>query len=82
MTPATINRYLGNIRAVLNVAQEWGHIQVVPKFRMVKQPKKLPNYVTAEHFQRSTITVTWPRPRLVCLMTLLIGGEDLWQWPR
>jgi integrase len=50
VSPATINKELRHLRAVLNVAREWGHLPTVPKFRMEKVPRKLPTYVTGDHF--------------------------------
>jgi integrase len=50
VSPATINKELRHIKAALRVAQDWGYLTVVPKVRMLKEPKKLPRYVTPEHF--------------------------------
>jgi integrase len=47
---ATVNKELRHLRAVLAVAREWGHMPVAPKFRMLKEPVKLPNYVTGDDF--------------------------------
>jgi integrase len=32
------------------VAHDWGYLPAVPKFRMEREPGKLPTYVTGEHF--------------------------------
>ena len=50
VSPATINKELRHLRSVLRVAEEWGHLKTMPKFRMEKVPQKLPTYVTGEHF--------------------------------
>lgn len=50
VSPATINKDLRHIKAALRVAHDWGYLPEVPKIRMVKQPQKLPTYVTPEHF--------------------------------
>jgi integrase len=50
VSPATINKDLRHIKAALRIAQEWGYLPDVPKIRMVKEPQKLPTYVTPEHF--------------------------------
>ena len=50
VSPATINKELRHIKAVLRVANEWGYLPAVPKVRMLKEPKKLVRYVTPEHF--------------------------------
>jgi integrase len=50
VSPATINKDLRHIKAALRIANEWGYLPTVPKIRMVKEPQKLPTYVTAEHF--------------------------------
>jgi integrase len=46
----TINHDLRHIKAALAVAREWGYMPSLPKFRMEKAPKKLPTYVTGDHF--------------------------------
>src|SRR5438045_282633 len=48
--PATINKDLRHIKAALRLAREWNYLPEVPKIRMVKEPQKLPTYVTPEHF--------------------------------
>ncbi|MCH8045244.1 MAG: tyrosine-type recombinase/integrase [Planctomycetes bacterium] len=50
VSPATVNKELRHIKAVLRVAHEWGYLAKVPRFRMVREPEKLVRYVTGEHF--------------------------------
>lgn len=50
VSPATIDKELRHLKAVLRVASEWGYLPMLPRVRMVKEPSKLPRYVTAEHF--------------------------------
>ena len=50
VSPATVNKELRHLRAVLRVAHEWGYLPTIPKVRMVKEPEKLIRYVTPEHF--------------------------------
>lgn len=50
VSPTTVNCDLRNLKAALNVAHEWGMIDSVPKIRLLKEPKKLPTFVSAEHF--------------------------------
>ncbi len=52
VSPATINKDLRHLRAALAVAEEWGYIVAMPKFRMEKTPKKMPTYISGEHFAR------------------------------
>lgn len=47
---ATINKELRHVKAVLNIAHEWGYLPKLPKVRMMKEPKRLVRYVTPEHF--------------------------------
>lgn len=47
---ATINKEHRHLKAALRKARERGYLPVVPTFRMLKEPKKLPLYVTPEHF--------------------------------
>jgi len=46
---ATVNKELRHLKAALRKAREWGYLPVVPTFHMLKEPKKLPLYVTPEH---------------------------------
>ncbi len=50
LSPATVNKYLRHLRAVLTVAKEWGYLKERPRFRMVKEKKKLISFITGEHF--------------------------------
>jgi integrase len=50
VSPASVNHDLRHIKAALRVAKEWGYLPEVPKVRMEKAPKKLPTYVTGDHF--------------------------------
>jgi hypothetical protein len=47
---ATINKELRHLRAALSTAKEWGYLPKVPKFRMIREPKYLPTYVTGDDF--------------------------------
>jgi integrase len=51
ISPATINKDLRHIRAALRIAKEWKLLPEMPTIKMVKEPEKIPRYVTAEHFQ-------------------------------
>jgi integrase len=50
VSPATINKELRHLRAAFGVAIEWDYVADLPRFRMEKVPKKLPTYITGEHF--------------------------------
>lgn len=50
LSPASVNKDLRHVKAALAVTFEWGYLPAVPKFRMEKAPRKLPTYVTGEHF--------------------------------
>ena len=48
---ATVNRELRHIRAALHVAcDEYKYLPEVPKVKMLKEPQKIPRFVTEEHF--------------------------------
>lgn len=51
VSPYTVKKELGAIRAALNVAKDWGYIHEVPKFRRVKVPEAMPRPITQEHFE-------------------------------
>ena len=64
MSAHTINKILRHLKAVFTIALDWGYIQKMPKFRMEKAVKELPNYVTAEHFTmmyEACNTATFPK---------------------
>jgi integrase len=50
ISPATINKDLRHIRAALRMAHEWGYVPKLPRIRLLKEPEKIPRYVTVEHF--------------------------------
>lgn len=50
VSPATINKDLRHIKAALRKAHEWGYLTTVPRIHMVREPVKLPRFVTPEHF--------------------------------
>ena len=52
VSPATVNKELRHIRAALRIAHEWGYLAHAPRVRMLKEPKKLPRYVTPEDFAK------------------------------
>jgi integrase len=50
VSPATVNKDLRHLRAVLRRAHSWGYLPRVPDFTFEKEAKKLPTYVAADHF--------------------------------
>ncbi len=50
VSPATVNKELRHLRAVLGVAVDWEYLPKVPKFKMLKEPEKLVQYITPEDF--------------------------------
>jgi integrase len=50
VSPASVNADLRQLKAALKKAKKWGYIKEVPDFAMEKVVKKLPTYVTGEHF--------------------------------
>jgi integrase len=49
---ATINKELRHLRAVVRKAARWGYLTKVPEIEFLKEPGKLPTYVTPEHFAK------------------------------
>lgn len=47
---ATVNKDLRHIKAALRVAHDWSFLPVVPKFRFLKEPGKLPTYISPTDF--------------------------------
>jgi integrase len=50
VSPATVNKDLRHLKAALAVAEEWGYLDRAPKVRMERAGRKLPRYVTGDHF--------------------------------
>ena len=50
LSPATVNKDLRYIKAMMRIAHDWGLVATVPKLRFLKQPQKLPTYAPPEHF--------------------------------
>ena len=51
VSPATINKDLRHLKVALRKALEWNYLHTMPKIRMVREPEKLPRFVTAEHVE-------------------------------
>lgn len=50
ISPATVNRQLRHLKAVMRIAKDWKYLTEVPKFRMLREPGKLVRFITPEHF--------------------------------
>ena len=50
LSPASVNKELRHIRAVLRIANEWKCLPEIPRVRMLKEPGKLVTFVSGEHF--------------------------------
>lgn len=51
ISPATVNKDPRHLKVALRKAHEWAYIYTVPRIQMVREPQKLPQFVTAEHFE-------------------------------
>jgi integrase len=63
ISPATVNKDLRHIKAALNMAEEWGYLHRRLRFRMEREPKKIPTYVPPEHFAKlyqAADAMRWP----------------------
>lgn len=50
VSPATINKELRCLKAVLRIAHEWELLAKIPKITMLREPQKIPPNITTEHF--------------------------------
>ena len=50
VSPATVNKELRCLRAMLRKAYRWNYLSAIPDFVFLKEPGKLATYVTPEHF--------------------------------
>jgi len=63
VSPATVNKELRTLRAVIRKAHKWGYLPNVPEIEFLSEPCKLPTYVTPEHFAKlyqSAGAARWP----------------------
>ncbi len=51
ISPATVNRELRHLKAVLRIAHDWGYLAKVPKIRFVREAEEIGPVVSPEHFQ-------------------------------
>ncbi len=49
-SPSSINKDLRMVKAALRNAYKWGYLKAVPEFEFERESKKLPQYVTPDHF--------------------------------
>jgi integrase len=50
LSPATLNKDLRHLRAILRRAYKWRYIDRAPDFTFEREPKRLPCYVAPDHF--------------------------------
>ncbi len=79
VSPYTVKKELSSIRAVLNVAHDWGLLPNVPKFRKVKVPDAMPRPIAPDHFEAIYAACdVADDARRVCRIRLLTGGGRCW----
>lgn len=52
VSPATVNRELALLRHLLVLAQEWGHVERVPRIRLEREPEGRLRFLTEEEIAR------------------------------
>lgn len=50
VSPATVNKDLRHVKGALRMAVDWEYLDKVSRFKMLREPQKLPKYVDSEHF--------------------------------
>ena len=70
LAPASVNRRMSDLRAILRKAQRWGVLKEVPRFDACKLPAHRDRYLSDEEFER--IRRECP-PHLQTLVTFLAG---------
>jgi integrase len=50
ISPASVNKELRHLRAILKKAHKWGYLPTMPDFQFEKEPRKLPRYIAPDHF--------------------------------
>jgi integrase len=52
ISPASVNKELRTLKAILRKAHKWGYLPSVPDFQFEREPQRLPTFVTPEHFAK------------------------------
>jgi integrase len=52
VSASTVNKELRHLKAALRCAHDWGHLDTVPKIKMLKEPKRVAQYMPPEDFER------------------------------
>jgi integrase len=63
VSPATVNKELRHLRAMVRKAHRWGYLPRVPEIEFLREPGKLATYVTPEHFAKmyeGCDSMRWP----------------------
>ncbi len=78
-SPKSVNNYLTTLRKMLSVAQEWGVISVVPKFKWLRVPPSDFDFLTFDEADRLVAAAEeeWRTMIVVALKTGLRQGELL-----
>src|SRR5208337_249625 len=50
VSPATLNKELRHLKAILRKAKKWKYLPEMPDFEFEREPVKLATYVTPDHF--------------------------------
>jgi integrase len=75
VSPATINKELRHLRAVFNIAEDWGLLGKAPKVRMKREPERDPEFVDDAMFDKLyTACATMERP-----MGANYSPQEWWQ---
>ena len=81
----TINRELSILRAMLQKAKEWGHLENIPKFSKLKEPPGRIRYLTQNEAKKLIEVCSNEQTRNIILVALMTGmrrGEILnLKWP-
>ena len=78
VSPATVAKDLRLIKAALGRAVDWGYLATLPKFRSVRQPEKIPRYVTVDDFA-TLYTRACPLARHPHEPGQAFSAEDWWK---
>jgi integrase len=73
LSPKSVNNYLATLRRFLNIACEWGVIDRVPAFRLVRVPPPETRFLTEDELQRLLSHAHSGVPRAMMLMAARTG---------
>ena len=76
ISPASVNKELRHLKAILRIAHDWGYLTAMPKFRMLREPGQAGPVCDAGRLCQGS---TGPATRRVCRMAYHVQPAEWWR---